>query len=438
MGAVVSRCRMPPGAKLLIALIASALYVAPADAQRVQFPSVTPSPMPLANGAMPPTPAPALTYGAPSGAMPGFDPYANSALGAPPLDVPYATPPTAVSPFGAAPTGAPVYGAPSQFGAPSPFGAPPANNPAAPLFGQPIPQSTAPPTGAYSQNWNWPATAPASTYSYQNPDGAVVRVQRLLQQFSFEQTYLYGDHGPGNFAVNRTELAATFGFPFCRNPDTPLLITPGFAFNWWEGPVDPGTDLPPRAYDAYLDAAWHPKFTPSLGADLGVRTGVWTDFNAVNNDSIRILGRGLGVITISPQFDILAGVWYLDRNEVKLLPAGGVHWRPNPDCDAYIVFPNPKLRRRFVNVGTSQWWWYVAGEYGGGRWTVRRASGISDDIDYNDVRVFGGLEWQTQTQLRGHVEIGYVFNRQIVYTAGQPPPIDNLDDTFMIRAGADF
>ena len=57
-------------------------------------------------------------------------------------------------------------------------------------------------------------------------------------------------------------MAATFGVPIFYNPNTPLLITPGFAFNWLEGPIGPDADLPPRVYDAYLDAAWYPRFTP--------------------------------------------------------------------------------------------------------------------------------------------------------------------------------
>jgi len=277
--------------------------------------------------------------------------------------------------------------------------------------------------------------AQGSAYNYQNPDGSVARMQRLLQQLSAEHTYVYGKHDLGDLAINRTELAATFGVPIFYNPNTPLLITPGFAFNWLEGPIEPGYDLPPRVYDAYLDTAWHPQFTPIIGADLGVRTGVWTDFENVNSDSVRILGRGLGVISMSPRLDVHVGVWYLDRNEVKILPAGGVHWRPSPEWDAFLVFPNPKVRKRFVNVGAKQWWWYVAGEYGGGRWTVERLSG-DDDIDINDVRIVGGLEWETQTQARGHFEFGYVFERDVYYRI--PAVSLDRDSTWMVRLGFDF
>jgi hypothetical protein len=279
-------------------------------------------------------------------------------------------------------------------------------------------------------------------YEYQNADGSVSRLQRFLQQISFEHTWLAGEHRAEELEINRTELAATFGVPIFYNPDTPLLLTPGFAFNWLKGPVSDGTpmsaDLPPQLFDAYLDTAWHPKLADWLSADLGFRTGVWSDFKEVNSDSVRFLGRGLGVLSFSPQFDLLVGAWYLDRNQIKLLPAGGIHWRPNSEWDAYLVFPNPKVRKRSVSVGSSQWWWYFAGEYGGGRWTIERADGRPDDIDYNDIRVIFGLEWETQTQARGHVEVGYAWEREVLFDRTNSPARLDLDDTFMIRAGFDL
>jgi hypothetical protein len=423
------------------ALALDALCAPAANAQRVQFPTTVPAATPYGGTSVypatpapgapiypttptpvyPTTPQPSVTPSLPAypsvAAPPAYDPYANPALGAPPADVPYTAPPLGVSPF-ATPPPQPTYGAP---------------------FPTPAPQTG--PT--FSQGLSTPQWGNSPTYSYQNPDGTVARLQRFLQQISVEHTYLYGKHDANDLAINRTEFAATFGVPIFYNPNTPLLITPGFAFNWLDGPIGTDADLPPRVYDAYLDAAWYPRFSPILSADLGVRTGVWTDFHAVNSDSIRILGRGLGVISLSPRMDVLVGVWYIDRNDIKLLPAGGVHWKPNTEWDAYLVFPNPKVRKRFVNIGASQWWWYVAGEYGGGAWTVERsagglAMGADDNIDINDIRVIGGFEWETQTQARGHIEAGYVFNREIVYADTQLPPTFSLDDTFMVRLGFDF
>ena len=120
------------------------------------------------------------------------------------------------------------------------------------------------------------------------------------------------------------------------------------------------------------------------------------------------------------------------------MPAGGFHWRPNSEWDAYVVFPNPKIRKRSINVGSSQWWIYAAGEYGGGRWTIERIGGVDDDIDYNDIRAIFGVEWETQTQARGHFEVGYVFDRELLFDRTQSPPRLKLDDSIMLRAGVDF
>jgi hypothetical protein len=148
------------------------------------------------------------------------------------------------------------------------------------------------------------------------------------------------------------------------------------------------------------------------------------------------MGRAAGVVAVSPNTDIVLGAVYLDRVDIKILPVAGVHYRPTPDWDMYMVFPNPKIRKFLAAVGTTKWYGYGAGEYGGGSWTVARQT-TNDRIDYNDIRVIGGLEWETQSQIRGHVELGYVFDREIIFVSGDPPNF-KPDDTIMIRAGVDF
>ncbi len=263
---------------------------------------------------------------------------------------------------------------------------------------------------------------------------------RFLQAVDFEFTYLPRLETSGGLGLVQGEVYGTFALPIGNQGFAPLEITPGLAVQFWDGPagtaslLDP--DLPPQTYGAYLDAGWRPQLTENLSAELGVRPGIYADFRELNDDSIRIKGRGLGIYRFAENWSIALGVVYLDRLDVKILPAGGFLWTPNPDVHYRIFFPNPKLAHRVTTIGNIEWWWYVGGEYGGDSWTLRRAAAVTDQFDYNDIRVFLGLEWKPTaglSGLEGRVELGYVFQRELFYRSTQQR--FDLEETLMLRAG---
>ena len=268
-------------------------------------------------------------------------------------------------------------------------------------------------------------------------------VQKFVQHVDLDYHWFVG-HGEHELGINDADLSVTFALPIFYNSQTPLLITPGFAIHYWEGPVSElpaPADLPPQTYDAYLDAAWNPQLTPWFGGELDVRYGVYSDFNRVANDALRLTGKGMAVLTFSPSIKVKAGVWYLNRNVVKILPAGGICWTPNPDIYFDILFPNPKIGKRLTTWGNTEWWLYVSGDYGGGKWAIKRGSGLGvaeddqpDTFDYNDIRVAVGLEFNTLRQLHGMFEVGGAFSRELVYQSTLPPAF-YPNNTVFLRAG---
>jgi hypothetical protein len=411
----------------------------------------------------PATSRPAVPYTAPTPAAPYAAPTPGTPYAAPTPGTPYSAPiPT--TQVGPPPTFDP-YARPSVTTAPAavPYHqAPMATAPASPWqnYGAPPQQAGIYPNGV-------PYSWQQGSYGLQGQNGYLVSAQKAMQDIGFEHTYVQGKQSPNQLGIDRSEIYATFGVPLSYTTDSPLLITPGFAINWLNGPLSAPVDvldipsaeaqeLPPRLYDAYLDFAWFPQFTPQLGAELGFRTGVWSDFSKVNKQSIRLLGRALAKVSASPTLDVLFGVVYLDRNHIKMLPAGGAYWRPTPEWDAYLVFPNPKVRKRFSNYANTEWYWYVAGEYGGGAWTASvNADYVSSTlppepavqetwttpIDINDLRVLGGIEWETSSQVRGHFEAGYVWDREVLYVNRGPGGLNmnfNPKPTFMLRGGLIF
>jgi hypothetical protein len=380
------------------------LSTAPVWAQRVQFPTMVSSAA-YAPGADPAAPAVnvvpqwnAPAAGAPVGGAPTFDPYATSAQ--PTVTIAPQYSPYTPSPYAPAP-GPPYSTTPSALY--------PDSNPA--------PMQTAPPGTIFP---------------------SLAQPLRLLQELRFRQTFLARGDGNEGFGVTSSEISSTFTLPILYS-QTPVLITPGFGAHFLNGPLTgpPSyADLPPVVYDAYLDVAWKPRITNWLSADLGARAGIYSDFHAVNTQSIRIMGRAIALIALRTDLQLAAGVVYLDRNLIKLLPAGGVIWTPNADTRFDIVFPNPKLSHRFTTVGTTDVWVYLAGEYGGGAWTVRRASGASDNFDYNDIRISLGIDAYGASRVRGMAEVGWVLDRQIIYRSGTPQ--FDPADTVMVRAGLNY
>jgi hypothetical protein len=83
----------------------------------------------------------------------------------------------------------------------------------------------------------------------------------------------------------------------------------------------------------------------------------------------------------------------------------------------------------------------MGGEYGGGSWSIEREErplqGANERIDINDIRIYVGIEWWNLNRFYGFGEIGYVFNREVVYYR-VPRDSLNIDDSFMIRAGVSW
>jgi hypothetical protein len=387
------------------------LTTSQAHAQRTQFPAPAPGAPPVLAPpptAPPLTTAPALTTPPPAAFSGGIQPL---------------------------PAGTDFYGDPSLQGAP--------------LY-QPH---------ELTQNAVGGATGTGNGYLFMRPDGTVGEYPRLLQQLRLRYTWIMGGDSPDDLGMNIAELDGTFVIPFPYCQSAPLLITPGFAVNWLQGPqsnIPPlpapppaadNSELPARLYEAYLDAGWRPHISERWSADLGFRIGDYADDdNFFSGDSLRYIGRGYAVYTSSPKWEFKAGVLYLDRLNIKLLPAGGAIWTPDNDTRWEILFPNPKLAWRLTTFGNVDLWGYVAGEYGGGTWTIDHTvatpnpvppgflvSSIQDKVEYDDFRVMGGLEWIGHLSLKGFVEAGYVFERKLRYQSGE----GNMDpdNTWMIRGG---
>lgn len=360
-------------------------------------------------------------------------------------------------PFGSASASTSPYSAPSIYG-----GTPPINNPyggdvlygSGPILGAPagggFNNSTAFPPSAY------PSGSPTSLFPgglYGDGGGSLFPSglfpaggfggYQLLNGPRLRHTFISGGDGPSEVGMNQTDVSLGFAFGNFLYSNRPLYIVPSFSLYLFDGPVttvNNGADLPGSAYGGFLDFGWQTDPNQIIGGELGVRVGAFTDFDTFNDDSIRVMGKGLLSFRLTPTSTLKGGVYYLDRESIKMLPAGGLLWQPNPFTRFDIFFPEPKFARYWRTIGTQDTWWYLAGEFGGDSWTVTRASGLEERVDINQIGVTFGFEWGRSDlirtgQRRGFIEAGVVFDRELRYEISRNDDNRDLDEAFILRAG---
>ena len=185
-------------------------------------------------------------------------------------------------------------------------------------------------------------------------DGAAVSFPHgLLQQFKFDYTTWLPAIGNNGVQMNDWELSATAAVPLGEGW-APLLITPDLAVQVWDGPkggqTPPAPDLPSSLYDASVEFGWRPRLAPWLFADLAATPGIYSDFNHLEAEAFQMRGRALAIVAFSAQCQVVGGLLYVNRNQIKVLPAGGVVWSPDDDTKLNFLFPQPKFARRLAHV----------------------------------------------------------------------------------------
>lgn len=248
----------------------------------------------------------------------------------------------------------------------------------------------------------------------------------FFQRLWFSTAYLPASR---DFGIVETQTYLTVALP-APTRKHPLLITPSFRLFTLDGPER--IDAPGSVFDTWLEFMWLPRLNEQWQAILSVAPGVYADFDAYGSDAIRVTGRGMARYQWVPdKFELFFGVLYLNRDDIQILPAGGVLWVPNRDWRLEFFFPKPKFARRIRWGPTFEDWAYLGAEFGGDTWWVRRASGLEDRLTLRDYRVYVGMERKRDGGAGTRLEVGYIFGRRLEYRSS--PTIYNFNDTLMLR-----
>ena len=255
----------------------------------------------------------------------------------------------------------------------------------------------------------------------------------FFQKLSLTGSWLYPGTEEADIGFIDVETFGMFALPF-PIVEWPLVITPGYNMHVLDGPEI--TDLPPRLHDAYVDFMWLPTFVHRWTALIAVMPGFYSDFQVSDSDAFRLTGKGIVIFDANPRLQLVGGVLYLGRDNLKLLPVGGAIWRPTDDFAFELIFPKPKLAVRLNHGPGFEHWLYGTAEYGGNTYVVERTGGTHDKVTYQDFRLLVGWERRLNYGAGFRLEAGYVFGRQVdfISQAGDFEP----GDTVLLRAGITF
>ena len=188
-------------------------------------------------------------------------------------------------------------------------------------------------------------------------------------------------------------------------------------------------------YDLYLDVSWRPVDHESGGIAIGVTPGFYGDFERLDGNAFQLTGWGLANYRIGPHWNFAGGVAVVRQLKSKLLPIGGVIWTPNEDTRLELLFPRPKIARRLWQQDSREAWCYLAGQFGGGAWSVADTPTENVLVSYSDLRLILGLEMFNVQGRDLTLEMGYVFSRDLSvnHTSLVAP-----DPTFLLQASVAF
>ena len=210
-------------------------------------------------------------------------------------------------------------------------------------------------------------------------------------------------------------------------------IETGTGIHFLDGPGR--TDLPPRLFDLYFNVHMLQKIDCDLGYDLSFSAGVYTDFEDSAREGVRFPGRALLFHDTSASTRLMAGIEYLDRDNIQILPAGGLLVRPDDETRLELYFPRPSVRVRVKQTEKKDEWVYVSGEYHGGSWAIERVTGNADVVTLNEFRLTVGFETLSKKDDgdASFCEFAYLFGRDLEYRShvGDYKP----QDTVMFRLG---
>ena len=207
----------------------------------------------------------------------------------------------------------------------------------------------------------------------------------------------------------------------CPDQDA-ISFTGGIGIHFLRGPTI--TPLESRIFDFIGGIQSRKTINDVFSYDLATSIGVYSDFEGSARDGVRFPSHAVGFVDLGLA-DLVFGVEYLDREDIKLLPVGGIVVR-GEDIRAEFVFPRPRVDIAIDEAASL----FFKGNLAGGSWAIERPDESNDVFTYRAFEVTMGIQTVGEESVSS-VELGYVFDRSIEFRNTSFE--ESFGDAFIIR-----
>ena len=208
---------------------------------------------------------------------------------------------------------------------------------------------------------------------------------------------------------------------------TAVAITGDIGIHFLRGPTT--TPIPPRLFDFIIGMQVRDSVNDTFSYDVATSIGAYGDFEDSVRDGVRLASHAVGFLNLGT-VDAVFGVDYLDRQDIKLLPVGGLVFR-HTDFRAELVFPRPRVDIAIDEHNSL----FFKGNLGGGSWDIERPDESDDVFTYRAYEFTVGIQSIDEDDEGcpgiSSIEFGYVFDRQLSFRNTNFE--QDFDDAFMIR-----
>lgn len=215
--------------------------------------------------------------------------------------------------------------------------------------------------------------------------------------------------------------------------NTPILISPGYGIHLFDGPST--FEAPAAVHDLQVSFATFRPINDRWLFRGNVIVGVYGDEDSLDDaDALQVTGFAMGIYNASPQWQWALGAGYVNNADLAVIPVVGfIHDRGWIKYE--VMMPRPRVVLPLCKTPGRESSVYVSGEFGGGVWAVRRASGVTEPLQLSRYGVLFGYEQQTPVG-KWRYEFGYAFGRELEYEdSGETL---DVDDSLIARIGWNF